>query len=109
MTEADFHEKELSDDIGLKWKDLARELGFNHAFINCTEKGNNNCAKECCIEVLIRWLEREGKDATAEKLCEALIKKGLKKIAERFPLKRSDPNQVIRTDMHRYMYSLPRT
>ena len=101
LTEADLHEKELSDDIGLKWRDLARKLGFKEAFIDGTEKQKHNCTKECCIEVLIRWLQREGKGATAEKLFEALDKIGLKNLAERFPLKRSDPNQVIRTDMHR--------
>ncbi|XP_074617414.1 uncharacterized protein LOC141876609 [Acropora palmata] len=93
LTEADLHEKELSDDIGLKWRDLARKLGFKEAFIDGTEKQKHNCTKECCIEVLIRWLQREGKGATAEKLFEALDKIGLKNLAERFPLKRSDPNQ----------------
>ena len=101
MTEADFHEKKLPDDIGVKWRDLARALGFKEAFIDIT-KDKNHCARECCIEVLVCWLRKEGKDATAEKLFEALVKIKLKIVAERFPLKRSDPNQVIRTNMHRY-------
>ena len=41
------------------------------------------------------------KDTTAEKLVEALVKIGLKKVAESFPCKPSDPSQVILTDMDR--------
>ena len=104
MEEADFHENKLPEDIGEKWKDLARSLGFNHAFINSTEKEKNYCVKECCIEVLVRWREQNGKGATAEKLAEALVKTGLKNVAERVPFKSSDPSQVIRTDMDRYIY-----
>ncbi|XP_067054646.1 uncharacterized protein [Acropora muricata] len=95
LKEPDFHEKKLPDDIGVKWKELARELGFNHAFIDIT-KDKIHCARECCIEVLVCWLRREGKDATAEKLFEALVNIGLKSVAERFPFKPSDPNQVAK-------------
>ena len=108
MTEADFHEKKLPDDIGVKWKNLARALGFKEAFIDIT-KDKNHCARECCIEVLVSWLRQEGKDATAEKLFEALVNIGLRSVAERLPCKPSDPSEVIRTDMDRYTYSLART
>ena len=101
MTEADFYEKKLPDDIGVKWRDLARALRFEQAFIDITEKEKIHCARECCIEVLVCWLRREGKDATAEKLVEALVNIGLKNVADRFPCKPSDRSQVIRTDMNR--------
>ncbi|XP_015755612.1 PREDICTED: uncharacterized protein LOC107335142 isoform X2 [Acropora digitifera] len=94
LREDDFHEKKLPDDIGVKWKELARELGFNQAFIDIIEKEKIHCAKECCIEVLVCWLRQEGEDATAEKLFEALVNIGLKSVAERFPFKPSDPSQV---------------
>ena len=100
MRENDFHDKELPDDIGVKWRNLARALGFNHAFIDAT-KEKMQCARECCIEVLVCWLGREGKDATAEKLVEALVKIRLKNVADRFQCKPSDRSQVIRTDMNR--------
>ena len=99
MREDDFHEKELPDDIGVKWKDLARALGFKEAFIDITEKDKIQCARECCIEVLVSWLRRKGKDATAEKLFEALVKIGLRNVADRFPCKPCDPSQVILTDL----------
>ncbi|XP_068722223.1 uncharacterized protein [Montipora capricornis] len=95
MSEADFYEKGLPDDIGPhKWKDLARALGFNQASIDGIhiEKGN---AKECCIEVLVRWLRQNGKGATVGKLAEALTKIGLKNLADRFPIK---PNDTKRND-----------
>ena len=99
LTEADFHEKKLADDIGLKWKDLARALGFNQAFVDVTETEKNHCARECCIEVLVRWLRREGKDATAEKLLEALVKTGVENVADRFLCKPNDTNKVIRPNI----------
>ncbi|XP_068708180.1 uncharacterized protein PF3D7_1120000-like isoform X2 [Montipora foliosa] len=93
MSEADFYEKGLPDDIGPhKWKDLARALGFNQASIDGihVEKGN---AKECCIEVLVRWRRQNGKGATAGKLTKALTKIGLKNLADRFPIKPNDTNR----------------
>ena len=98
MREDDFHERKLPDDIGVKWRDLARALGFNQAFIDII-KENIQCARECSIEVLVCWLHREGKDATAEKLFEALVKIGLRNVADKFPCKPSDPSQVILTDL----------
>ena len=103
MKEADFHAKKLPVDIGVKWKDLARELEFSQASIEIIAKENFHNAKECCIEVLVRWLRREGKDATAEKLVEALVEIGLKNVADRFPSKPSDTSQVILTDIHIYI------
>lgn len=93
LKEADFHAKKLPVDIGVKWKDLARELEFSQASIEIIAKENFHNAKECCIEVLVRWLRREGKDATAEKLVEALVEIGLKNVADRFPSKPSDTSQ----------------
>ena len=103
MKEADFHAKKLPVDIGVKWKDLARELEFSQASIEIIAKENFHNAKECCIAVLVRWLRREGKDATAEKLVEALVEIGLKNVADRFPSKPSDTSQVILTDIHIYI------
>ena len=99
MKEADFHGKKLPDDIGVKWRDLARAVGFSQASIDIIEKDKDHSARECCIEVLVLWLRREGKDATAEKLVEALVEIGLKIVADRFPCKPSDTSQVIHTDI----------
>ena len=98
LKEADLHEKKLADDIGVGWRDLARALGFNESSIEIIEKEKNNCDKECCIRVLVSWLHKEGEDATAEKIFETLVKIERKSLAERFPRKPSDPNQVIHTD-----------
>ncbi|XP_068707372.1 uncharacterized protein PF3D7_1120000-like isoform X7 [Montipora foliosa] len=92
LTEGVIYEKRLADDIGQQWRDLARALGFHHSIIEDIqqEKGNS---KECCIEVLVRWLRQNGKGATAGKLVEALTKIGLKNLADRFPIKSSDTNR----------------
>ena len=97
MEEADFYK--LSVDIGLKWRDLARVLKFNQACIDVIEEEKIHCSKECCIKVLVSWLRREGKKATAEKLAEALDEIGLRNVADRIPCKPSDPTQVIRGDI----------
>ena len=82
LTESEIHSRDLPDDIGTRWKDLARELRFNEAFITTTEsdKGYN---KECCIALLVKWMEREGQQATREALATALTNIGLQNLAEK--------------------------
>ncbi|XP_068725416.1 myb-like protein X isoform X1 [Montipora capricornis] len=94
LTEGVVFEKRLADDIGQKWKDLGRALGFHQASIENIEQEKGNNPKECCIAVLVRWLRRDGKEgATAGNLAEALTKIGLKNLADRFPIKPSDTNR----------------
>ena len=95
LKEADFHETNLADEIGVRWKDLARALGFNQASIEIIAKENINSVKECCIAVLVSWLRREGEGAITEKLVEALVRIRLTNVAERFTCKPSDQSQVI--------------
>lgn len=90
---ADFHDEEFPVDIGVKWRDFARALGVKEASIVMIAN-EIHCAKECCIKVLVFWLRQEGKDATAEKLFEALVKIRLTNLV---PCKPSDPSQVILT------------
>ena len=82
MTETDIHKNKLPDDIGPNWKDLARELSYNQATIDAIESEKLNCNKECCIELLVRWLRREGRSATAGKLADALTSARLKNLAD---------------------------
>ena len=70
IQEKDIRDSRIPDNIGLKWKDLARALDYNEATIEEIEK--EGPSKECCIQLLVRWLRREGKDATAGKLAEVL-------------------------------------
>ena len=100
MTEGVVYEKRLADDIGQKWRDLGRALGFHQASIDNIEREKGNNSKECCIEVLVRWLRRDGKEgATAGNLAEALTKIELKNLADRFPIKPSDTNRVSHSDV----------
>ena len=62
---------------------MARELGFNEAFIITTES-DKGCNKECCIALLVKWMEREGQQgATREALATALTNIGLQNLADR--------------------------
>ena len=97
VSESDFNE--LADNIGPdKWKDLARELKFNQANIDAIQQEKGKC-KECCIEVLVRWRRRDGKEATSGKLAEALTKIGLKNLAENFLIEPRDTNRVSHSDV----------
>lgn len=83
LTESEIHSLHLPDDIGKRWKDLARQLGFKEAFIDVTESDRYN-NKECCIAVLVKWMEREGQQgATREKLATALTNIKLQNLADR--------------------------
>ena len=83
LTEYEIHNRRLPDDIGTKWKDLARELGFNEAFINATES-DKDCNKECCIALLVKWMGQEGEGgATRETLATALTNIGLQTLADK--------------------------
>ena len=84
MTEDDIYDYKLQlpDGIGVKWKALARALGYKNAIIKAIEKEKGCSIMECCIELLVGWLGREGKDATAGRLAEALEKIGLKNMAD---------------------------
>ena len=82
LTETDIHSRYLPHDIGTRWKDLARELGFKEAFIDAikSEKDSN---KECGVALLVKWMETEGEQGTCEKLATALANIGLQNLAER--------------------------
>jgi len=82
MTERDMHDYKLPEKIGRNWRDLARALDYNQANINRIQKDQGGSAKECCIEVLVCWMSREGRNATVEKLAEALVKAELKNVAD---------------------------
>ena len=82
LTESDIHESQLAEQIGLKWRDLARELGFLQSTIDMIEKEKLYCNKECCIELLVRWRRQNGTEATVGKLKKALEKVELKNVAD---------------------------
>ncbi|KAL9974447.1 hypothetical protein ACROYT_G011478 [Oculina patagonica] len=83
LTESDINNCQLPDDVGKRWKDLARKLGFKKALIDAIENENESY-KERCFDLLVRWIEKEGEQgATAEKLATALTSIGLQILADR--------------------------
>ena len=79
---SDIHENCLPEQIGLKWIDLARELGFVQSIIDIIEKQKLYRNKECCSELLVRWMRQNGTEATVGKLKQALEKVELKNVAD---------------------------
>ncbi len=83
LTESEINNRQLPDNIGKRWKDLARELGFKKALIDAIEYENESY-KERCFDLLVRWIEKEGEQgASAEKLATALTNIGLQILADR--------------------------
>ena len=93
MSEPDIHNYELPYSIGIKWKDLARVLGCLETTIDTIESEKWHCAKECCIKLLVEWINREGNDATAARLADALRSAGLKNLAD-ILIHPNNPSQV---------------
>ena len=93
MSESDIHNYKLPYGIGVKWKDLARALGYFEPRIDAIEEEKCHCPKESCIKVLVLWMNREGDEATAARLADALRRIGLKNLADIliYPI---DPSQV---------------
>ena len=93
MGESDIHNYELPYRIGVKWKDLARALGYFEPRIDAIEEEKCHSTKECCIKVLVLWMNQKGDEATAARLADALRRIGLKKLADIliYPI---DPSQV---------------
>ena len=83
VIDSDIHDYRLPEKIGGKWRDLARALKYSEAVINRIQEDHSGSTKECCIEVLVCWIGREGQDATVEKLAEALKRAELKNIADK--------------------------
>ena len=93
MNEHDIHVSKLPGSVGVKWKDLARALGFVEATIDAIEKEKGASNNECCIQLLVRWLRQKGKDATAGKLADALTRIELKNLADKL-IRDNDLRQV---------------
>ncbi|PFX34635.1 uncharacterized protein LOC111323928 [Stylophora pistillata] len=83
LTEPDIHDQQLPEGIGMRWKDLARKLGFKESLIEVIHSENDSC-NDRCIKLLVRWMEKEGhQGATAGKLAAALKATGLQSLADR--------------------------
>ena len=83
LTERDIHDYQLPEKIGDKWRDLARGLKYSQAKINEIQKEQGSSIRECCIAFLVCWIGRNGRNATVEKLAEALVKTELKSLADK--------------------------
>jgi len=94
MTECDIHDKQLPHSIGLKWKDLVWALGYSQTVINTIEKENSISTKECRIELLVRWLRQEGRDAATGKLAEALTRTNPKNLVDNL-IESNDSTQEV--------------
>ena len=100
MTERDIYHYQLAEMIRDKWRDLARALKYTEANIDSIEKEQGSSIKECCIEVLVCWMRREGPNATVKKLASALSKVELRNVAD--VLMCMDTNQVRMSTLNYY-------
>ena len=94
MTEREIHDYLIPEEVGVHWRDLARALNFFQNVIKTIKEENGNNPKECCIDLLVRWMGREGRNATAGILAGSLRSIGLKNVADRFICPSRDSIQV---------------
>ncbi|XP_066301413.1 tumor necrosis factor receptor superfamily member 1A-like [Branchiostoma lanceolatum] len=71
----------VKEHVGVKWKDLARRLGFAEYTIGVFEAKHRD-PRESCMEMLTSWQQRTGLEGTIEVLKEALVNAELKGIAD---------------------------
>ncbi|XP_035665039.1 NLR family CARD domain-containing protein 4-like [Branchiostoma floridae] len=76
--------EKVVDGVSHKWDDLARELGFRRTEIKGLRSSKPN-AKYRCREMLDRWRDRKGSDATLQVLKQALINIGERQTTEMLP------------------------
>ena len=75
----------LSLELGEKWEELGRRLGFNQAAIENFDRNNRGLAKKA-FKMLLTWKQKEGRKATNTVLYNALRHKLVKRsdLAEGF-------------------------
>ena len=72
LVDIDAFIKELSKHIGGDWKALARELGLSKTDTDAIEYDNPLSMKDQIFEFFYKWKQREGKDASVQKLIDGL-------------------------------------
>ena len=86
LVDIDAFIKELSKHIGGDWKALARELGLSKTDIDAIEYDNHFSMKDQVFEFFYKWKQRQGKDASVQKLIDGLkaakLEEQLKKMHE---------------------------
>ncbi|XP_041485488.1 ankyrin-2-like isoform X29 [Lytechinus variegatus] len=73
---------DVANQVGDQWQDLGRELGLNERELKAIERENDDRPEQAFV-MLHNWAEQEGKDATSEKLEEALRSIGRGDIIDR--------------------------
>ena len=95
---SEYELEELSQKLGVSWKSLARRLGFHEGEITGFHKDNEEYSSKA-LQMLFRWKQKRGSDATYGVLYDALCDKlvGRRDLAEVFccdqRLHRQTPNQ----------------
>ena len=64
--------KVLQMNVGVRWRSLARELGFSPTDVDSIIERNQRDLQEQIHEFFDTWKQREGHDATLSKLQEAV-------------------------------------
>ncbi|RDD36177.1 hypothetical protein TrispH2_011870 [Trichoplax sp. H2] len=83
----------IVDDIGTKWRNLARVLHFNRNQIKTIKANNADDVNEQCAEMLYEQHDTKGSSFTKLKLIEALYKANLRAVAEKINI---DPDEATK-------------
>lgn len=67
-----------------KWKTIVRHLGVGDTPIDRIAEENKQDPTEAFYQAILHWYNKEGKDATPQKLIDALEETQLKKVVQDF-------------------------
>jgi len=73
---------EIKEDVGTCWEDVGQALGIDQSILD-NLKDDCRTNRDRANAVLLRWMDKNGKDATVECLACTLIQIGHKRIAEK--------------------------
>lgn len=68
----------------MRWKNIVRHLGVKDAQIDRISMENKDDPTEAFYRTMLHWYNTEGKNATSEKLIDALEETQLKKVVQDF-------------------------
>ncbi|KAH9515702.1 Interferon-induced, double-stranded RNA-activated protein kinase [Bulinus truncatus] len=65
---------DIKNIVGNNWKDLGRRLSFNDAYLEQMKIDSGRDIGELVYQILLKWIQREAKNASKAKLAEIFLK-----------------------------------
>ncbi len=97
--------RKISDHIGRDWMVLAKGLGFTETDIQSIEYADERDLKEQIYQFFYEWKQRNGQNATRDKLFTVLYESGLNETLKKTVSKSKQYSEVLKSRQHSvYLY-----